>query len=117
MTPSFNGLQLLSFAKSMTTGRDSDPVDCEEHAEPINKVEAMRVTMAKGQEERSTAIRGKHSIQRLVHRDAALVGCPRCTDDLDRFAFQGAMEFPPLFRKLAGVKVGLAHLLGPIGSE
>ena len=117
MTPSFNVRQLLSFVKSITNGRDVDSAVCVEHAVPIKRVEAKKVAMAKGQEERSAAMPREHGTPELVHREVTPIGRLRRTYNLDSFSSDRAMEFASFRGKLPGVQVILAHVLGPIGGE
>ena len=88
-----------------------------EHAEPMNRAEARSVAMARGQEERIAAIFRKHDKPRLVHREVAPLRSLRCAQDLDRLSSDRAVKLPAFGRKLPGVQVVLAHLLGPIRGE
>ncbi len=96
MTPSFIGLQVSSFAKSMTNGRDLESVDWDEHAVPIMRVDVRRVKIARGQEERNAAMMEQQGKPGLVHRDMAFIGRLRCPHNFDGFAVNEALKFASL---------------------
>ena len=98
----------------MTNGRDLESIDWDEQAEPINRVDAMIVATANGQEEKNTAMRRQHGKRVLVHRDVASVGRLRRAYDFYCFRLNRTMEFAALCRKLPGMQVDLAHVLSPI---
>ena len=77
----------------MTSGRDSDSADGVEHAVPIIRAETKNVAMAKGQEERSAAMRKEHGSDALVHRKVAPLRRLRCAHDFDRLPQYRAVEF------------------------
>ena len=101
----------------MTSGRDFDSADGVEHAVPIIRAETKNVAMANGQEERSAAMPKEHGTPGLVHREVAPLRRLCCAHDFDCFSSDRAMEFATFRRKLPGVQVVVAHVLGPIGGE